>query len=287
MDVSRFRVAPGRKVRLRAWKTDDTRPFTDRGAAAGDLDESVRQLAELQEKLYAQDRWSVLLLLQAMDAAGKDGTIEHVMRGLNPQGCEVYPFKVPSEEEMDHDFLWRAHKVMPRRGHIGVFNRSYYEDVLAVRVHPEILAAQKLPPVLVGRTLWAQRYEDINAFERYLTRNGTVLVKCFLHVSKKEQLERLTARMRDPAKQWKFSADDIEKRKHWKDYQGAYEAALSATSTRHAPWHIVPADEKWFTRLTVARLLVDAMMQLELAFPTLTASQKRELDVIRLGLEGA
>lgn len=287
MDLSRFRVAPGRKVQLKAWKTDDTRPFRDREAAAGDLDESVRQLAELQEKLYAQDRWSVLLLLQALDAAGKDGTIEHVMRGLNPQGCEVYPFKVPSEEEMDHDFLWRAHKVMPRRGHIGVFNRSYYEDVLPVRVHPEILAAQKLPPSLMGRRLWAERYEDINAFERYMTRNGTVFVKCFLHVSKKEQLARLTERLRDPAKQWKFSADDIEKRKHWKDYQVAYEAALSATSTRHAPWHIVPADEKWFTRLTVARLLVDAMTQLELAFPTLTASQKRELDAIRLGLEGA
>jgi PPK2 family polyphosphate:nucleotide phosphotransferase len=280
-------VTPGRKVRLKAWSTDDTRPFKDREAAAGDLDESVRQLAELQEKLYAQDRWSVLLLLQAMDAAGKDGTIEHVMRGLNPQGCEVYSFKVPSEEEMDHDFLWRAHKVMPRRGHIGVFNRSYYEDVLAVRVHPEILAAQKLPPALVGRALWRQRYEDINAFERYMTRNGTVLVKCFLHVSKKEQLERLTERLRDPAKQWKFSVDDIEKRKHWKDYQSSYEAALSATSTRHAPWHIVPADEKWFTRLTVARLLVEALTRLELAFPTLTASQKRELDAIRLGLEGA
>jgi PPK2 family polyphosphate:nucleotide phosphotransferase len=274
-------------VQLKTWTTDDTRPFADRAAAAGDLEESVRQLADLQEKLYAQDRWSVLLLLQAMDAAGKDGTIAHVMRGLNPQACEVYSFKVPSDEEMDHDFLWRAHKVMPRRGHIGVFNRSYYEDVLAVRVHPEILAAQKLPPVLTGRGLWKQRFEDINAFERYLARNGTVLVKCFLHVSKKEQLERLTARLRDPAKQWKFSADDIEKRKHWKDYQRAYEAMLQATSTKHAPWYIVPADEKWFTRLTVARLLVDALTQLELAFPALTAAEKRELDAIRIGLEGA
>lgn len=287
MDLSRFRVTPGRPVRLKDWKTDDTRPFADRAAAEGDLEESVRQLAALQETLYAQDRWSVLLVLQAMDAAGKDGTTAHVMRGVNPQGCEVHPFKTPSEEERDHDFLWRAHKVMPRRGHIGVFNRSYYEDVLVVRVHPEILASQKLPPALVGRGLWKQRFEDINAFERYMTRNGTVFVKCFLHVSKREQLARLTERLLDPAKQWKFSAEDIEKRKHWKDYQRAYEAMLQATSTRHAPWHIVPADEKWFTRLTVARLLVDALTQLELAFPTLTASQKRELDAIRLGLEGA
>lgn len=287
MDLTRLRVRPGRKVQLSRWKTSDTRPFASRAEADGDLADSVRQLADLQEKLYAQDRWSVLLLLQAMDAAGKDGTIEHVMRGLNPQGCEVYSFKVPSAEEMDHDFLWRAHKVMPRRGHIGVFNRSYYEDVLAVRVHPEILAAQKLPPRLVGKNLWNDRFDDINAFERYLTRNGTVLVKCFLHVSKDEQLDRLMARLKEPAKQWKFSEEDIEKRKHWKDYQRAYESMLTATSTRHAPWHVVPADEKWFTRLTVARLLVEAMMQIELAFPVLTAAEKRRLDAIRLGLEGA
>lgn len=287
MDLSRFRVEPGKRVRLKRSQADDTDPFKDREAAEGDLEASIRQLAELQEKLYAQDRWSVLLLLQAMDAAGKDSTIKHVMRGLNPQGCDVHSFKVPSAEEMDHDFLWRAHAAMPRRGHIGVFNRSYYEDVLAVRVHPEILAVQKLAPQLIGKKIWEHRFEDINAFERYMVRNGTVFVKCFLHVSKPQQLRRLTARLRDPAKQWKFSAEDIEKRKHWASYQRAYEAMLAATSTSHAPWHIVPADEKWFTRLTVARLLVEAMTRLELAFPLLTAAEKRELDAIRIGLEGA
>jgi PPK2 family polyphosphate:nucleotide phosphotransferase len=267
MDTTRFRVRPGSRVNLRREDPADTRPFKDKHKAAGQLDRDIARLVSLQEKMYAQDRWSVLLIFQAMDAAGKDSAIKHVMSGLNPQGTQVFSFKRPSDEELDHDYLWRTTRCLPERGRIGIFNRSYYEEVLVVRVHPEILDRQKVPRSLLTRKIWTERFDDINAFERYLSRNGTLIRKFFLHVSKDEQRRRFLARLDEPAKNWKFEAADLSERDRWDDYRKAYEQALSKTSTDEAPWYVVPADHKWFARLVIARLVVEALESLDLAFP--------------------
>jgi PPK2 family polyphosphate:nucleotide phosphotransferase len=237
----------------------------------------VARLADLQDKLYAHNQWSVLLVFQAMDAAGKDSTIEHVMSGVNPQGCQVYSFKQPSAEELDHDFLWRSTKCLPERWRIGIFNRSYYEEVLVVRVHPEILERQKLPPQLVDEHIWDERLDDIAAFERYLAHNGTVVLKFFLNVSRDEQKRRFLQRLDQPDKNWKFEAADVSERAHWDDYMKAYEAAIRATASRRAPWFVVPADNKWFTRLVVAAAIVDALQRLDLAYPQVDAARRKEL----------
>jgi PPK2 family polyphosphate:nucleotide phosphotransferase len=267
MDTARFRVRPGAAVNLDRYASDDTRPFKHKRKAAGKLERGLERLVALQELLYAQDRWSVLLVFQGMDASGKDSAIQHVMSGLNPQGTQVYSFKRPSDEELDHDYLWRAVKALPERGRIGIFNRSYYEEVLVVRVHSQILGRQKLPPSLVTPRVWTHRYEDINAFERYLARNGTLIRKFFLHVSREEQRRRLLERLDEPAKNWKFQAGDLNERDRWDEFRRAYEQMLSRTSTRHAPWFIVPADHKWFTRLAIAELVAEALEGLDLAFP--------------------
>jgi PPK2 family polyphosphate:nucleotide phosphotransferase len=235
--------------------------------------------------LYAQDRWSLLLIFQAMDAAGKDGTIKHVMSGVNPQGVQVFSFKAPSPEELDHDFLWRCMRNLPERGRIGIFNRSYYEEVLVARVHPEILEGQKLPPELLGKRIWQERFEDIRNFERYLTRNGVVIRKFFLHVSKAEQKRRFLSRLDEPAKNWKFSASDVAERRHWKAYQRAYEDAIRETATPQAPWYAVPADHKWFTRLVVAAAIGEALLQLDLHYPKLSEAQKKALTAARRALQ--
>ena len=249
------------------------------------LARGVKLLSELQEKLYAQDRWGLLLIFQAMDAAGKDGTIKHVMSGVNPQGVEVHSFKAPSAEELDHDYLWRCATRVPERGRIGIFNRSYYEEVLVTRVHSEILDRQKIPRKLVGKRIWEERFDDINAYERYLTRNGVAIRKFFLHVSKPEQKRRFLARLEEQAKNWKFSLSDMNERQYWKDYQHAYEDMIRHTSTEHAPWYVVPADNKWFTRLVVAAAVVDALDGLDLAFPKVDAAMRKELGVARKRLE--
>ena len=281
MNVERYVVpAKGR------FKLDDVDPdahgsIASKSAAEAQLRKSVERLRRLQEILYAQDRWGVLLVLQAMDTAGKDGAIEHVMSGVNPQGCRVVSFKRPSAEELDHDYLWRVMRELPARGEIGIFNRSHYEEVLVVRVHPEALAAEKLPPSLVTPKIWAQRYEDINAFEKYLSRNGCIIRKVFLHVSKEEQRKRLLARLDAPDKLWKFQEGDLAERALWKSYMHAYEDALRATSTEYAPWYAVPADHKWFARLAVAHVLIDALESLKLSFPTVDADRRRLLLSLR------
>jgi PPK2 family polyphosphate:nucleotide phosphotransferase len=253
--------------------------------AAGELAEGLQQLRECQEMLYAQDTFSLLVILQAMDAAGKDSTIKHVMSGVNPQGCQVFSFKQPSAEELDHDFLWRAHRALPERGRIGIFNRSYYEETLVVRVHPELLARQRLPSAKPTEKFWKRRFDDINHFERYLTENGTSVVKVFLNVSKQEQKERFLERITEPEKHWKFSAADVQERAHWDDYMAAYEDVFRHTSTDHAPWYVVPADRKWFTRLTVAAILVAALRRLDLHYPRLNAEHMRQLEEARRQLE--
>jgi PPK2 family polyphosphate:nucleotide phosphotransferase len=241
-------------------------------------------MAEEQEKFYAADRHSMLLLFQAMDAAGKDGTIRHVMSGVNPQGCEVYTFKQPSMEELDHDFMWRCHKCLPERGRIGIFNRSYYEEVLVVRVHPELLGRQKLPPGLVSRGIWKERLDDIAGFERYLARQGTTMLKFFLHVSRKEQKRRFLERLEQPEKNWKFSTADIGERAYWDDYMAAYEDAIRRTASREAPWYVVPADNKWFTRIVVAAAIVEAFWKLDPAYPQVDDARKKELAAARRSL---
>jgi PPK2 family polyphosphate:nucleotide phosphotransferase len=285
--TNRFRVRPGQTVNLRQYDPADTQPFKNKKKAIDKLDKGLERLAKLQEQLYAQDRWAMLLIFQAMDGGGKDSMIKHVMSGLNPQGTQVFSFKRPSDEELDHDYLWRTTKALPERGRIGIFNRSYYEEVLVVRVHPEILGRQKLPASLVTQRLWTDRYEDINAFERYLARNGTLIRKFFLHVSKEEQRRRLLERLDEPSKNWKFEPADLDERDRWDDYMRAYEQTLSKTSTKHAPWFIVPADHKWFTRLTIAELVVEALEGLDLKFPELSQAH---LDALaearkRLGAE--
>ena len=270
-------MTDGRGFRLSRIDPDETLGIDSPEEAEERLRRGIERLAELQEKLYAQNRWGVLLVLQAMDAAGKDSVVKHVFSGVNPQGCEVLSFKVPSEEELDHDFLWRAARRLPERGRIGIFNRSYYEETLVVRVHPELLERERLPPKLGGDRLWARRYEDINAWERYLTRNGIVVRKFFLHVSKAEQRRRFVKRLDDSEKNWKFSAADVKERRYWKEYMAAYEDAIRHTATAHAPWYVVPADHKWFTRMVVAEAIVETLEGLRLAFPKIGAERKREI----------
>jgi PPK2 family polyphosphate:nucleotide phosphotransferase len=282
-----YRVTRGKGFRLKDVDPADIgRLESEQKPEARDiLQRGVAELARLQEMLYAQDRWALLLVFQAMDAAGKDGTIKHVMSGVNPQGCQVTAFKQPSAEELDHDFLWRSNKAIPERGRIGIFNRSYYEEVLVVRVHQELLARQKLPPSLVTKKIWNERFTDINAYERYLTRNGVVIRKFFLHVSKKEQKRRFLERIDDPDKNWKFSMADAEERNHWNDYAAAYEDMIRGTATPHAPWFVVPADNKWFTRLVVAGAVIDALYDLKLAFPKVDDAKRRELQAVKKVLE--
>jgi PPK2 family polyphosphate:nucleotide phosphotransferase len=284
--VKPFRVTDGSKFRLDRIDPDDSLGLESelKDEAQELLARGIQRMAELQERLYAQDRWAVLLVFQAMDAAGKDGTIKHVMSGVNPQGVDVSAFKQPSSEELDHDFLWRCTRRLPERGRIGIFNRSYYEEVLVARVHREILAAQKLPPELVTKDIWDERLENIRGMERYLARNGTVVRKFFLHVSKKEQRKRFLERIDDPKKRWKFSLADVHERKYWKDYMRAYEDAIRETSTKRAPWFVVPADKKWFTRLVVAAAIVDALEDLDLQFPKFDARKHAELRAARRSL---
>jgi PPK2 family polyphosphate:nucleotide phosphotransferase len=279
-----FRVTKGKDFRLKDVDPDDTLDFTkeaDKGRSKEALAMGVTALAELQDKLYAQDKWAVLLIFQAMDAAGKDGAIKHVMSGINPQGCEVYSFKSPSAEDLDHDYLWRCMKCLPNRGHIGIFNRSYYEEVLVVRVHPEFLAKAKLPPKLVSKDIWEERFEDIRNFEQYLSRNGVIVRKFFLHVSKKEQKQRFLDRIDDPLKNWKFSSNDASERDYWDDYMKAYEEMIQETSTKEAPWYVVPANNKWFTRVVVAGAVIDALASLDLAYPEVDASKLKELSAAK------
>jgi len=281
--VKPFRITDGKGFRLKDIDPGDTGRLESEDAAAARevMKEGIELLAEFQDMLYAQDRWSLLLVFQAMDAAGKDGTIKHVMSGVNPQGVQVFSFKAPSEEELDHDYLWRSMRALPERGRIGIFNRSYYEEVLVARVHPEILARQKLPPKLVGKDIWEERYEDIRSFERYLSRNGVVIRKFFLHVSKAEQKRRFLARLDEPEKNWKFSVGDVVERRFWKHYQEAYEDAIRATATKYAPWYVIPADHKWFTRLAVAAAIVDTLAQLELHYPAVDAEKRKRLQAAR------
>jgi PPK2 family polyphosphate:nucleotide phosphotransferase len=284
--LARYRVSKGKGFRLKDYDPDDTRGMRSESKreARDLLQRGVELLAEYQDKLYAQDRRAVLLIFQAMDAAGKDSTIKHVMSGVNPQGCEVYSFKAPSSEELDHDFMWRCVPWLPNRGHIGIFNRSYYEEVLVVRVHPEILAGQKLPPALVTKQIWEERYEDIANFESYLSRQGTVIRKFFLHVSKEEQKRRFLARLDEPEKHWKFAAADVRERRFWDDYMAAYEQMIRATATRDAPWYVVPADNKWFTRLVVAAAVVKTLDDLDLQYPKVGKKQRAELAAARAAL---
>jgi PPK2 family polyphosphate:nucleotide phosphotransferase len=279
-------VTDGKTFRLKNADPGDTGGLKpDKERARELLERGVAKLAELQDKLYAQDRWSLLLIFQAMDAAGKDGTIKHVMSGVNPQGCQVFSFKAPSAEELDHDFLWRTTRCLPERGRIGIFNRSYYEEVLVVRVHPDILAREKLPPKLVTKELWKERFESIAHFEKHLARNGTVILKFFLNVSRKEQKKRFLARLDLLEKNWKFSEADARERRFWKDYKAAYEDTIRATAFPWAPWYVVPADNKWFTRLVVAAAVVDAMETLGLAYPDVGAEKKKELAAARAFLD--
>jgi len=285
--IEPYLVRDGRHFRLKEFDPGDTGGLkTDKSQAAQVLQEGVTRLGSLQEKLYAQDRWGVLLIFQALDAAGKDGAIEHVMSGVNPQGCQVYSFKQPSSEDLDHDFLWRNLIRLPERGRIGIFNRSYYEEVLVVRVHPELLEHQQIPRPLVTKHIWRERFEDINALERYLARNGYAIRKFFLHLSKKEQAKRFEKRLDESDKQWKFSLGDLHEREHWNDYQRAYEDAIRHTATEHAPWVIVPADKKWFARMVVAATVIDALEELDLAFPEVTPEKRKELEQGRRLLRG-
>jgi PPK2 family polyphosphate:nucleotide phosphotransferase len=276
--VESYRVATGIKFRLASFDSADTGGLDlSKKAAAEMLAAGLEKLVDFQARLYAQDRWALLLVFQALDAAGKDSTIKHVMSGVDPQGCQVTSFKAPSTIELDHDFLWRCARELPERGRIGIFNRSHYEEVLVVRVHREILAGQKLPVMLIGKDIWRDRYESINDFERHLARNGTRIVKFFLNVSKEEQHKRFLERLDDPEKNWKFSLRDVLEREHWNDYMRAYEEAISATSSDWAPWYVVPADHKWFTRLVVAQVVVSALEELDLQYPPADPARRREI----------
>jgi len=280
-----FQIVDGSRFRLKEFDPAETLGLKSKEHAKEALDRGIARLAKLQEKLYAQDRWAILLILQAMDAAGKDSTIKHVMSGVNPQGCQVNSFKAPSDEELQHDFLWRTSRSLPERGKIGIFNRSYYEEVLVVRVHSELLARQRIPMQLVSDNVWQKRFEDINAFERYITGNGIVVLKFFLHISKKEQKSRFLERIEDPEKNWKFSMSDALERQHWGKYMRAYEDMIRNTSAKHAPWYVVPADHKWFARLVVAEATIAAMESLDLAFPKMDTEKKKELKDARAALE--
>jgi PPK2 family polyphosphate:nucleotide phosphotransferase len=281
-----FRVTDGKNFRLK-----DVDPRATPGLKSADeprakeaLAIGIEALAELQDKLYAQDKWAVLLIFQAMDAAGKDGAIKHVMSGINPQGCQVFSFKSPSAEDLDHDYLWRCMKCLPNRGHIGIFNRSYYEETLVVRVHPEFLEKQKIPSSLITRDIWKERFQDIRAFERYLARNGIVVVKFFLHLSKQEQKRRFLERAETPEKNWKFSGSDMAERAYWDDYQRAYEDMIRNTATKHSPWYVVPADNKWFTRVVVAAAVIDTLAGLGVDYPKVDQAKLREIAIAKRAL---
>ena len=284
--VKPYRIDKGKSFRLKDVDPKDTRRLEiDAREAKASLKKGVERLAALQEMLYAQDRWSVLVIFQAMDAAGKDGAIKHVMSGVNPQGCDVYSFKAPSHEDLDHDFMWRCLRRLPERGKIGIFNRSYYEETLVVRVHAELLAKEQLPDGLASKHLWQERFADINAIERYLTRNGVAICKFFLHVSRGEQRRRFLDRLDNPDKNWKFSPSDVAERQHWPEYMRAYEEMVRATSTPEAPWHVVPADNKWFTRLVVASAIVARLESLNLAYPAVSPDMRKQLKAARQALE--
>jgi PPK2 family polyphosphate:nucleotide phosphotransferase len=280
-----YRIEQGKNFRLKDFDPADTGKLDSKEEAVELLEKGISSMAEMQNKLYAQDSWALLLIFQAMDAAGKDGAIKHVMSGVNPQGCQVYSFKLPSSEDLNHDYLWRNMQKVPERGHIGIFNRSYYEEVLVVRVHPEALKSERIPSSLLGKNLWQERFEDIHAFERYLSRNGVVIRKFFLNLSKKEQKKRFLERLDDPEKNWKFSAGDIHERKYWDDYMSAYEDMIRNTSSKHAPWYVVPADNKWFTRLVVAGAIVETLEGLNLSYPKLSATARKQLEAARATLE--
>ena len=280
-----FRIEDGKKFRLKDIDPTDTRGIKSKARAQELMLRGIDRMRQLQDRLYAQDCWSVLLIFQAMDAAGKDGTIKHVMSGINPQGCQVFSFKAPSNEELDHDFLWRAVRALPERGRIGIFNRSYYEEVLVVKVHEEILRAQKLPAPLITKDIWRERYEDIQNFERYLSRNGVIIRKFFLHVSKEEQRQRFLTRLRESDRNWKFSMADAKERNCWDAYQEAYEDAIRHTASDHSPWYVVPADHKWFTRMVVSAAIVDALEELDLTYPVVDAHKREELKLVQTELE--
>jgi PPK2 family polyphosphate:nucleotide phosphotransferase len=283
--VEPFRITKGNGFKLADFDPGDTLGLRlDKGEAGDLLQRGTVLLAEEQDMLYAQKSWSVLLVFQAMDAAGKDGTIKHVMSGVNPQGCQVFSFKQPSSEDLDHDFLWRYAKCLPERGRIGIFNRSYYEEVLVVRVHEDILERQRLPSGLVSKRIWQERLSDIAHFEDYLTRQGTIILKFFLNVSRNEQKKRFMERLDKPDKHWKFSPSDVHERKFWDDYMHAFEEAIQATASKRAPWYVVPADNKWFTRIVVAAAIVEAVERLDLAYPTVDANKKKELEAARAAL---
>ena len=277
-----YRVDDPDNFRIKDWDPGDTNHLDiEKKEAKELLEEGVTRLSELQERLYAQDRWAVLLIFQAMDAAGKDSVIKHVMKGVNPQGCDVHSFKQPSQEELDHDFMWRTSRRLPERGRIGIFNRSYYEEVLVVRVHPGLLEKQKMPAPLVTKDIWKERFKDIAAFERYLARNGTLILKFFLHMSKEEQKRQFLERIDDPSKNWKISMGDVTERKIWAKYMASYEDMIRHTSRPEAPWHVGPADNKWFTRLVVAAEVVEALDRLGLKYPKVTGAARRELEKAR------
>jgi PPK2 family polyphosphate:nucleotide phosphotransferase len=281
-----FRVT-GDDFRLKDFDPGDTLEFTseDKPMAKEALSNGIEVLAELQNMLYAQDSWSVLLIFQAMDAAGKDGAIKHVMSGVNPQGCQVFSFKAPTSEDLDHDYMWRCMKCLPERGRIGIFNRSYYEEGLVVRVHREFLEKQKLPPELVTKDIWKERFQDIRAIERYLSRNGVLIRKFFLNVSNKEQKKRFLERIEEPEKNWKFSANDAKEREYWDDYMDAYEDMIRNTATKHAPWYVVPADNKWFTRVVVGAAIIDALDDLDLHYPKVSDAKLKELAAAKRALQ--
>jgi PPK2 family polyphosphate:nucleotide phosphotransferase len=285
--IKPYIVTSGKEFRLKDYRTDDTHHLNskDKPEAQQWLEEGVALLAELQQVLYAQSTWGLLVIIQAMDAAGKDSTVKHVMSGVNPQGVEVHSFKAPSSQELAHDFLWRTNLCLPARGKIGIFNRSYYEEVLVVQVHTEFLEKQRIPDSLRGHHFWKARYEDITAFERYLTRNGIAVCKFFLHLSKKEQKRRFLERLRNEEKYWKFSVSDLKERKYWDEYQAAYEEMIRNTATEYAPWVVAPADQKWFTRLLVVATIVDKLSSLKLEYPKVTAAQMAELREARKRLE--
>jgi PPK2 family polyphosphate:nucleotide phosphotransferase len=285
--VEPFRVQSGKGFRLKDFDPGDICGLKSefKPAARAMLTHGIERLSNLQEKLYAQDRWGLLLIFQAMDAAGKDGTIKHVMSGVNPQGVQVYSFKTPSPEELNHDFLWRITRCLPERGRIGIFNRSYYEEVLVVRVHPELLQREKLPKTLVTNNVWQERFEDINSFEAYLAHNGFVILKFFLHVSKEEQRRRFLERLQTPEKNWKFSSADVRERDRWGDYQDAYEEMIRSTAKNHAPWYVIPADNKWFARLAVAGAVVEALDAMNLAFPKVDGDMRAELNKAKQELQ--
>jgi PPK2 family polyphosphate:nucleotide phosphotransferase len=280
-----YRVDNGHKFRLKDFDPADCSGVKSKRVAEKELPRGIERLVDLQGELYAQDRWAILLIFQAMDAAGKDGVIKHVMSGVNPQGCQVYSFKQPSVEDLNHDFLWRSSKCSPERGRIGIFNRSYYEEVLVVRVHKEMLERERVPPSLVTKNIWNERFADINAYEHYLSRNGVVIRKFFLNLSKEEQKKRFLKRLERPDKNWKFSASDIAERERWADYMIAYEEMIQHTATPHAPWYVVPADRKWYMHLVVAAAIIRALDELNLRYPTVDAAKRKELKAARIALE--